>query len=168
MGWVIRDSLPYQESLTEQIEVLCEPYPDGLFKTDGSYLPKMSHLTPLIPVISAPYPEGLFSVKLGEFPSMMNVRDVVPVLTQPYPDGMYQQIPGKLPKYSYLESVKMGAFLNSTKLTSVNLPSTLTNISEYSFAGTNIAIVSLPVGCVYYATSFPNMCEIKFMGGDNS
>lgn len=162
-----RDSLPTMDHVASTLDVLVEPYPVGVFTSDGNTLPTMDHITSVVDVLVEPYPEGVFIAKSGELPTITSVSEVIPVFTQPYPEGLCQHFPGKLPKYKHLERVKMGAFLNSTKLANVNIPSSVTSIGEYTFAGTAMSAVTIPSGCSYYTTSFPNMCDIEIMDGDN-
>lgn len=67
MAWIANSgSYPYQDALDELIPVFSEPYPTGIFRSNGGYpyLPNRSR----IEVISDPLPECIFSLKSGEYP----------------------------------------------------------------------------------------------------
>ena len=54
-----------------------------------------------------------------------------------------------------------GAFYGASKLKETSLPTTLTSIGRYSFAGTALTSVTIPNNqCTYYATSFPANCVV--------
>ena len=129
-------------------------------------LPEIS-LVPPIPsgtLLVSPYKNhGYPSVnKLGSLPDEVVLAepypDTVMIVLEDYNDG-YPCIPAL---YGGREVLTAGAFKNATSLEYVYIPRTVQKIGRYAFAGTALKSVTIPTGCQYYETSFPENCEINF------
>ena len=137
MSWYINGSYPYQELSDDLVPVFTEPYPTGIFQTDGTR-------TPYMPLSD----------------------DLVPVFTEPYPTGIMIGRANTIPMFSELGLVDLGAFLNASGLHSVTIPNTVTHIGKTSFKGTGLTCVDVPSQCVYKTTTFPEGCEVRVRSDD--
>ena len=72
----------------------------------------------------------------------------------------FKFVNGKLQHIKMEALLRLGAFINCTQLTEVRIPDSVTSISPYSFYNTGLRKVSLPSGCTYSDTSFPENCVI--------
>ena len=89
--------------------------------------------------------------------------------SKPYPKNLwriYPDINDNYPFHALMPDFKdaepAGAFMNAASLEYVYVPPTVRKIGRYAFAGTALKSVTIPTGCLYYETSFPENCEINF------
>lgn len=68
---------------------------------------------------------------------------------------------GGLPQLQGVTPQLLGAFANASALTSVTIPSSVTEIGEYAFRGTALTSVLVPSECTYSSTSFPDGCTVE-------
>lgn len=69
---------------------------------------------------------------------------------------------GKLVNSSLPELPILGAFCNAYGLSKVTIPASVKKIGPYAFRNSQVRSVTIASDCVYYPTSFPDGCEIKF------
>jgi len=96
------------------------------------------------------------------------VRDSLPepltgkYISEPYPPFIWYVNNNKLTTSNMPSVVPQGAFCNCTSLAKATISPTVKYIGEYAFYNTALKQVRIASDCVYYPTSFPPNCEIKF------
>lgn len=83
-------------------------------------------------------------------------------ISEPYPPFIWYVNNNKLTTSNMPPVVPQGAFCNCTSLTKATISPTVKYIGEYAFYNTALRQVRIASDCVYYPTSFPPNCEIKF------
>lgn len=162
MAWVINGSYPYQDTIPESINILTEPYPDGLVWDYGDVYLSLKNEPDMIDVLSEPYPDGLIWYVSGSYPYLAKELRMIPVLSAPYPKEYFLQKQGEYPKLFGPEMDVFGAFRDVQCLCVVDIPESVKNIGEYSFNNCGITYIKIAIDCTYYDTSFPNSCKIEF------
>lgn len=71
-------------------------------------------------------------------------------------------INGDLPYHKLMKLTMEGSFADATNLEEVKVPQSVKSIGPYAFYNTNITEVTISRDCVYFDTSFPPGCVIKF------
>lgn len=132
MAWVIKNSYPYQDNVGELAGVLVFPLPSLIMIQEKNEYPKYRHLN-LIPYIQEPYPVAFPIMKKNEYPHYVN-----------------------------LELIDTGAFCWAMNLEKVVIPESCKYIGITAFRHTKLKEVTIAKDCVYFDTSFPDGCEIKF------
>ena len=87
------------------------------------------------------------------------------------PERLYSSQPGPITAWNVVEdeitipifnqSPLLGAFANAEGLNTVLISQGLETIGEFSFRGTALESITLPQGCTYYDTSFPDGCVVN-------
>lgn len=67
-----------------------------------------------------------------------------------------------LPYHKLMKLTMEGSFADATNLEEVKVPQSVKSIGPYAFYNTNITEVTISRDCVYFDTSFPPGCVIKF------
>lgn len=71
-------------------------------------------------------------------------------------------INGDYPYHKLMKLTMEGSFADATNLEEVKVPQSVKSIGPYAFYNTNITEVTISRDCVYFDTSFPPGCVIKF------
>ena len=151
--WYINNDLPYLNEFSEQIDGFDE-YPMSLWVISED-LPYKTIFSPEISIDDAPSTMWKIADDLpfkSVFGAAVSIDDAPSAMWKMNNDLPYKSV--------FAEEQLMGACLNCSNLSQVELPSTLTSIGRYSFKGTKLTSVTLPANCTYYSTSFPPDCTI--------
>lgn len=159
MAWVIKDSYPYLDTIGEQIEIPSYPSPYGVMTMAADEYPSYSFLEPL--EISEPTPYSVMTISNGEYPKYSHLN-LIPYIQEPYPIAVSIIRNDEYPHYAHLNPMDTGAFCWAANLEKVVIPESCKYIGVTAFRHTKLKEATIAKDCVYFDTSFPEDCEIKF------
>lgn len=133
---------------------------NAYFTISNSY-PYLIGEDELIKVLSEPTPYMAMTIVVGEYPKYSSLN-LIPYIQEPYPIAVPIMKENEYPHYAHLNPIDTGAFCWAANLEKVVIPESCKYIGITAFRYTKLKEVTIAKDCVYFNTSFPDGCEIKF------
>jgi hypothetical protein len=158
----IRITLKFEDDITLADLSECKiTFSTNTYFTISNSYPYLIGEDKLIEVLNEPYPYIIMNVSKGEYPKY-SFLNLIPYIKEPYPIAVPIIKENEYPYYAHLNPIDTGAFCWATNLEKVVIPESCKYIGVTAFRHTKLKEVTIAKDCVYFDTSFPEGCEIKF------
>lgn len=161
MSWLLNDTEPYIDDNTTWVDVYKSSNKVKLYSVYNNDLVLYNMLDTVDNYMIPSYPSNLWHI--------FNNNDLIlnglltlsnNYMIPEYPTSLYRTKNNE-PNIG-TESINIGAFYNATKLNSIIIDKSVKQLGEYTFTNTNIKEVYISNDTIYYSTTFPKDCVIKF------
>ena len=151
---------PFIEGELPLIDIFNEPYPNEIFRCDGTHYPYLLNLPDIEVFPKNPAPATLFKMHEGEYP-YLDTPELI-WFSPPYPEKLFFAKENEYPMLPTISEMhNMGACCYTSKLVDLEIPDTTKDIGEFAFTNSRVREVTLAEDCNYYPNSFPVGCKIK-------